>query len=278
MKCPPTARNDRWLLSRGRAYLPADSKQPADLAVFVADPDFPVQIRPFGSRVSLIRTPSASSTPRSTASRRLVRWRSATEGGPGSEEHKFASDVEEIMFDWKPENVFVVEDMQNECVCYINSGYQLNSSGFWESEIFTFMLRSQTWCRFLITSSTEDRIISGASSIDGHMEFLAGGRLVGSVYGSRTFRFDTLSGESVPTSIAWQFTDAGEEQRPKKVKFPLLRAKLTNASFGLHGAQVGEDLDTELLEAGTNGSKTGSVTIENSSKVRIYPRTGHRGQ
>jgi hypothetical protein len=262
-----------FYLAAGRIYLLTPNT--LQIAVFVADPDFPVQIRPFWK--SGFSNPYAlcfvNSTLYGFTSAGAIR--SATEGEPGSEEHRFAADVEEIMSRWLPENVFVVDDQQNECVCYINSGFRLNDNDFYESEVCCFMLRSQTWSYHLITSETEDRIVSGAASVDGHMEFLAGGRLPGATWGVRTFRFDTSNPdapEEVPWMIGFQFTDAGGEQRPKKIKFPLIRAKLTSASFGLHGVEVNEDVDIDTFDAGTAGSKTGSIALPDSANVTWYPQ------
>lgn len=262
-----------FYLAAGRIYLMTPNT--LQIAVFVADPDFPVQIRPFWK--------SGFSNPYALCFVNSILYgftsagaiRSATEGEPGSEEHRFAADVEELMYSWYPWNVFVVDDQQNECVCYINSGFGLNEDGFFESEILCFMLRSQTWSYHLVTSTTEDRIISGAASVNGHLEFLAGGRLAGAVYGVRTFRFDTPNPavpEEVPWKIGFQFTDAGGEQKPKKVKFPLVRGKLTSATFGLHGVEVDEDVDMDVFEAGTAGSKTGSIDLDDTTNVTWYPQ------
>jgi hypothetical protein len=259
-----------FYLAAGRIYLLTPNT--LQIAVFVADPDFPVQTRPFWKSGFL--NPYAVCFVNGTLYGFTSKGptRSATDGEPGSEEFTFAADVAELMLDWKPENVFVCEDLQNQCVNFIHSGFRLNGDNFWETEILSFMLGNQSWCRHLITSSTEDRIVSGVASVDGHMEFLAGGRLPAATFGSRTLRFDGGGGESVPWSIGWQFSDAGEEQRPKSVKHPRIIGKVTDANIGIHGVEVGEDVDVAAFEAGNAGSKTGAVAIVDSTNATWYPQ------
>jgi hypothetical protein len=254
-----------FYLAAGRIYLMTPNT--LQIAVFTADPDFPVQTRPFWKSGFL--NPYAVCFVNGTLYGFTSKGptRSATDGEPGSEEFTFAADVSELMLDWQPENVFVCEDMQNQCINYVHSGYQLNGDGFWETEILSFMLGNQSWCRHLVTSSTEDRIVSGVASVDGHMEFLAGGRLPGSTFGSRTLRFDGGGGDPVPHLIGWQLSDAGEEQRPKQIKHPRVIGKLTAANFGIHGAEVGEEIDIDVFEAGNVGSKTGAIGLASSNGI-----------
>jgi hypothetical protein len=261
-------------MAAGRLYLlTANTLQ---IAAFTSDPDFPVSTRPFWK--TGFRNPYALCF----VNGRLYGFttagpmRSVTDGEEGSEEHAFAADVEEIVKDWKPENVFAVHDPQNECVCYINSGARLNASGYWESDIVPFMLRNERWSLpITITSTTADRIISGAATVNGHMEFLAGGRdslAVGSK-NAKTFRFDQVSGELVNYRIAWQFTDAGVENRPKKVKRPAVRGKITNnGTVGIHGCYIDEEIDMVGLAAGNSTSKTGPIALSDSvAGVRYRP-------
>lgn len=261
-------------MAAGRLYLmTANTLQ---IAVFSSDPDFPVSTRPFWK--SGFRNPYALCF----VNGRLYGFtsagpmRSVSDGEEGSEEHSFAADVEEIMKDWKPENVFTQHDPQNECVCYINSGARRNSDGYWESDIVPFMLRNERWSMpITITDTQADRIISGAATVNGHLEFLAGGR-DGSMFGaynSKTFRFDQVSGETVGYYMVWQLSDAGAESRPKKVKRPAVRGKVTaNGNVGIHGEYIDDEIDMVAIAAGNSGSKTGAVALSNSvSGVRYRP-------
>jgi hypothetical protein len=255
----------------GRLYLmTANTLQ---IAVFTADQDFPVATRPFWK--AGFKNPYAICF----VNGRLYGFtsagatRSVADGEEGSEEHAFAADVEELMKDWKAENVFAVHDPQNECVCYVNSGARQNVDGFWESEIVPFMLRSEEWGpRILFSSEDEDSIISGVATVNGRLEFLMGGRDgSGGVY-TKTYRFDEVSGESVEWALAWQFADGGSEDRPKKLKSPRVIGKLTDATLGIFGAAAGENIDPSVFEAGNAGSKTGAVALTDSSEVEYRPR------
>lgn len=261
-------------MAAGRLYLmTANTLQ---IGVFSSDPDFPVTTRPFWK--SGFRNPYSICF----VNGRLYGFtsagpmRSVGDGEEGSEEHSFATDVEEIMKDWRPEDVFVVHDPQNECICYINSGSRLNENGYWESDIVPFMLRNERWSLpIILTDSSADRIISGAATVNGHLEFLAGGRDsgAGSGYASKTFRFDQVSGELVDWYMVWQLSDAGAENRPKKVKRPAVRGKISDeGTVGIHGEFVDDEIDMDAIAEGNSGSKTGAISLSSSvAGVRYRP-------
>lgn len=267
-------------MAAGRLYLmTANTLQ---IAVFTADQDFPVATRPFWK--AGFRNPYAlcfvngdlygftgNGPTRSSASENV---------GEGSEEHKFAIDVQEIMKDWKPENVFVVEDPKNECVCYVNSGGSKNSSGYWISEIVPFMPGTGEWSMPIVfTSATKDRIITGVATVNGRLEFLMGGRDGGGSMEVKTYRFDEVSGESVPYSQAWSYSDAGSEDRPKKIKNPRVVGKVTSATLGIFGAAAGEDIDITQFATGNSASKTGAIAIDTGTGVeyRVHEEAAING-
>jgi hypothetical protein len=253
-------------MAAGRVYLmTANTLQ---IGAFTSDPDFPVAARPFWK--SGFKNPYALCF----VNGRLYGFtvagptRSVGDGEEGSEEHSFAADIEELTKSWKPENVFVQEDPHNECVCFIHSASRLNSNGFWESEMIPFMLRTERAShKIVITDPTRDMIISGAATVNGHLEFLAGGRNGLGGYDVHTYRFDAASGSPVSYSQGWQFTDGGSEDRPKVVKRPRVTGKITTGSIGIHGCAEDEEIDVDTLEAGNAGSKSGAVTLSPSAGV-----------
>jgi len=251
-------------MAAGRLYLmTANTLQ---IAVFTADADFPVATRPFWK--SGFRNPDALCfvNGRLYGFTSAGAMRSVADGEEGSEEHAFAADVEEIMRGWDASRVSVVHDPQNECVCYVYSGNGLNTSSKYTSIILPFMLRTESWGpQITLSSSSVDMIVSGVATVNGHFEFIAGGT------SQKTYRFDTYSGETVPWSLGWQFTDGGVENRPKKVKHLRVTGKLTAPNFGIHGAASGENIDVAVLEAGNSGSKTGALSLTASSGLEYYP-------
>jgi hypothetical protein len=342
-------------MAAGRLYLmTANTLQ---IAVFTADADFPVATRPFWK--SGFKNPDALCfvNGRLYGFTSAGAMRSVADGEEGSEEHAFAADVEELMKTWDASRVSVIHDPQNECVCYVFSGNNLNKNGKYTSIILPFMLRTESWGpEIVLSSTTDDMIISGVATVNGHFEFIAGGT------SQKTYRFDTYSdvfgnsftfvsaavnpgtgninkivhglmsgqpvylttsgtlplglvanttyyvilvdadnfklattyansqagtaitggtsgtgtqtvhyGDTIPWSIAWQFTDGGVENKPKKVKHLRITGKLSSANFGIHGAASGENIDVTELEAGNLGSKTGSLSLSNATGLEYYP-------
>lgn len=260
-------------MAAGRLYLmTANTLQ---IAVFTADQDFPVATRPFWK--AGFRNPYAlcfvngdlygftgNGPTRSSAGDNIAE---------GSEEHKFALDVQELMKDWKPENVFVVEDPKNECVCYVHTGGTKNDEGFWISEIVPFFPGSGDWSHPIVFSSTtQDRVITGVATVNGRLEFLMGGRDGAGAIEIKTYRFDEVSGESVSYSQAWQFWDGGDEVRPKKIKSPRVVGKITDGTIGIFGAAPGEDIDVSLFADGNSASKTGAIALDSGSGVEYRAR------
>ena len=261
-----------FYLAAGRLYLLTANSLP--IAVFTADNDFPIATRPFWK--SGFRNPYAVCFVQG----RLYGFttagalRSVADGEEGSEEHSFAADVEEITKDWDASRVLVCHDPKNECICFIYGGaYQKN--GFWGSIILPFMLRSESWSLpVYVESATRDLIITGAATVGGNLDFLAGGRNGASGYDVHTYRFDggLDSGETVFWQLAWGFSDEGDENRTKTIKYPAVIGKTTDASLGIFGTFAGEAVDVAALETGNSASKTGAVALVDSSVVERKSR------
>jgi hypothetical protein len=256
-------------MAAGRLYLLTVNSLP--IAVFTADPTFPVATRPFWK--SGFKNPYAICFVNGTlyGFTSSGATRSVEGGDEGSEQHTFAADMEEIMKNWDASRVFVVHDPANECVCFINSGAYKNSSGYWVSECYPYMLRQEAWnMPIIFSATTHDMVVTGAATVNGRMEFLAGGRKSGGTLEVNTYRFDdSFDGEDVAGYVAFQYSDDGVEDRPKKVKGIRITGDLTGASFGIHGTLAGEVIDVPALEAGNSGSKSGAIALTDSTDVTL---------
>jgi len=196
--------------------------------------------------------------------------RSIADGDEGSEEQNFAADIEEISRTWVPNHVLVREDPQNSAVCFFHSADSLNSSGYWTTTIWMYMLKQRAWSLpIVLTSTTRDMIVSGVATVGRYLEFIAGGRVSGGSVEFKTYRFDVVTGEPVPAYAAWQFMDEGEELIDKEVGGLSVKGKLTSATAGVHGAGSGEAISTTILEAGNSGSKSGSIALGTLASVIV---------
>ncbi len=259
-------------MATGRLYLmTANTLQ---IAVFTADVSFPIATRPFWK--------SGFSNPYALcfANYQLFGFtnapiRSPEEGTATDGDKEFAADVKEITYNWHPSRVHVIHDPLNEMVCYVYSAAYKNKNGWWVSIILPLPFDSMGWSMpIIVEDDTRDMVISGVATVNGHFEFVAGGRDGAGGMESRTYRFDggLNPGETVKYYYAPQFSDDGEESRPKVIKYPMIRAKLTNATVGIHGAKANQSVDITTLEDGNAGSLTGAIPLPDSTGVTVYPR------
>lgn len=196
--------------------------------------------------------------------------RSASDGVSGSEEFDFAIDVSEITDTWVAGHVLVAYDPTNNAVCYINSGNELNSSGFWTTEVLMFGLRSDKWIgRVVLSSTTQDSIVSSAAMIGNSLVFLMGGRLANNTTSFGTYVFDSPAGTSVAWRAAAPFSDNGDELRSHTVKRVRVTGKTTSGSLGVFGFQSTEVIDVSLFATGNSASLTGAVSVPNTSAVAL---------
>lgn len=197
--------------------------------------------------------------------------RSPEDGTDANTDRDFALAVKELTYAWHGSRTFVKHDPLNECVCYIYSGAYQNAAGFWVSLILPFMLELNEWSvPIIVSSDTQDMVISGAATVNGHLEFLAGGRDGAGGIEVRTYRFDAGGETVIPYSIAFQFSSGADEYRSKKIKYPRVTGKFTSANIGIHGAEASEVIDVAVLETSNAGSKSGSLPIANSTNITVY--------
>lgn len=194
--------------------------------------------------------------------------RSVTDGTEGSEEFGFAVAIEELIRGLNPGHFLIKLDPQNNAVVLFHSGHSINAEGWWTTRAWMYGLRENKWIGdVLLTSTTGDMIVSSAATVNGKLEFLAGGRQSGGTTVVRTYRWDTPQvpgvGLAVPWYLAWQFSDYGVEDRTKVVKGVHFIGSITGLTFSdhglsIHGAQPGEILDIPALETDPIG-KSGII-------------------
>lgn len=199
-------------------------------------------------------------------------FRSIATGDEGSESHVFASDVEAQTAEWYGGYVFVEHDAKNEEVCFIYSASRLNDEGYWESDIYPYSLRQQAWQPPVVLSSPErDMIVSGVASVNGHLEFTAGGRRSGDTNQYDTWRYDTGSGLAVPWYIAWNYIDNGAEITAKAIRKLRPKGKFTVSNVQVYAVTPDTEIDVADLETGDNPAF--EVLLDSSTEVKQYEVT-----
>lgn len=195
--------------------------------------------------------------------------RSIGEGDEQDASQDWAAPIAEFWQAWVNGHVLVEADPQNDAVCYFESAYSLNSSGFWTTRVWMWGLTAQEWIGdILLTSTTRDMIVSGVARVGNYLDILAGGRLADNSVEVLTYRFEGGSGSAVPWYLAPAFSDSGDEYHAKKVSYPLVTGKLTSATIQFHGNAAGETINVSALEAGT-GAKA-SASLATSTTVTEY--------
>lgn len=196
--------------------------------------------------------------------------RSGADGDVAAQQFDFAVDVAEITDQWNVGHVLVAYDPQNNAVCYIFSANELNASGFWTSEVLMYGLRQQKWIgRVILSSTTQDMVVSSVSMVGNLMYMLAGGRLANDTISIGTYAFDQIAGTSVAWRAAASYSDLGDEMRSHTIKRVRATAKTTSGSLGVFGAQPTEVVDTSLLATGNSASLTGAVALANTAGVAL---------
>lgn len=161
-------------------------------------------------------------------------------------------------------------DPKNQQLCFIASGVEKNTDGYWISRIFPLDLKLNRWMPVIpITNTSRDMIVSGAAVVDNRMEFLAGGRVAGGTYSVGTFRYDEPSGTAIPYYGVFQPSDFGHDSRAKLIKSIKPRGRLTSFNVQIHGTTWDETLTIDWLEDGVN-SVSGNISFSNSTSIKEY--------
>jgi hypothetical protein len=111
--------------------------------------------------------------------------RSIATGDVGGEQFAFAGAVEEITREWHAGYVHAVHDPKNELIVLIYSASHRNDDGFWVSLALPYYLRYGVFGPLIeISKPDRDMIVTGAASVGGKLQFLAGGRGAVDVFSS----------------------------------------------------------------------------------------------
>lgn len=196
--------------------------------------------------------------------------RSVGDGDQIEAERDWAEDVAEIVLGdgstggWNPGQVGTGHDPFDDMVLYIHSADHLNSAGYWTTRILGFGISQNFWVfDGLISSNTQDSIVSGVATVGDRLELLVGGRGAGTPT-VNTVRFD--DGVGTAWMLAPQITDSGVEQRDKVIKSFRAIGKLTEPKYAVYGYGPTEQIDVAAIENGT-GSKTGLKTLTGTASV-----------
>jgi len=196
-------------------------------------------------------------------------FRSIATGDEGNESYEFASDVESQLLNVASGYVLIAHDPKNELIAVFSSAVRKNTGGYWETDVWLYSLTKSDWItKVVLTDNTRDMIVSGAATVNNHLEFLAGGRRSGTTDRVDTFRFDIPSGESVPWYCAWNFVDAGSEMVAKVLRKLRPKGKFTDATIDVYGVSADTNVDVDDLETGLN--PIFSYNLADSTAVKQY--------
>ena len=252
------------IAAAGRLFLLTANR--LQFAAFTGNPLFPVTIRPywrtgFANPYNLAFVNGAlygSTTAGFT--------RSIAEGDQGVEEHQFAADVEELSNTWNRGHVLVAHDPKNEAMCFFYSGAYKNAEGYFVTVCLPFLLNKGFWNPpIVIESTTQDMIVSGVATVNGYLEFLAGGRKSTGGVEVGTYRFDTGSGSAVNWYMTWAFADDGAEQNAKLIKGARVTGRFEDASLGIFGTRSNTDINVTALETDNTASLSGPIALTDAT-------------
>lgn len=93
------------------------------------------------------------------------------------EPNVWAADVEEIMRDWLPGHVLLGYNPLRNFILFYHIFDHLNDAGYWTTRVLGFSLSHNFWAfDRLMTSDTQDQIVSGLTTVGNNLELLVGGR------------------------------------------------------------------------------------------------------
>lgn len=191
--------------------------------------------------------------------------RSSADGEEVVVQKEFAADMQEIISTWIHGQVKVAHDPKNDAICFLHCGDSLNASGYWTTRVLMYGLRQQALIGdVMLSSTTQDMIVSGVATVGNNLDFLAGGRTAAASVSVGWYRFDTGSGSSVAAYLAWAFNGNGMDCQ---IKALTTTGKITSPTAGIHGAGAEEAISTTILEAGNSGSKSGTVSLTTTTDV-----------
>lgn len=103
--------------------------------------------------------------------------RSVGEGDEIEAERDWAADVAEITKNWNPGHTVVGYDPFRDMVVFVHCADHLNEAGFWTSRMLGYGIAQGFWVfDGLLTSDTQDMIVSGIATAADRLEMIIGGR------------------------------------------------------------------------------------------------------
>ncbi len=209
---------------------------------------------------------------------RLYGWthngptRSAMDGEEGSEEFAFGADVKEITQNWNDGKVFVAHSPPDEVVCYIHSADSLNAQGWWETLILPYSLPHEMWMPpIVLTSPTQDMIVSGVATVKNRLYLLAGGRRQNeSLLFFDEYEFnsvDAFQPNTVPYFAAWQYSDGDAEDRAKRITAFRVTGRFQSGKFAVYGEDEDGEIQSEPFEDPAK-SLSGDIDITTGAELR----------
>lgn len=195
---------------------------------------------------------------------------SVTLGAEEISPQSFAADVQSVVDSWVRGQVYVAHDPINDAVCFFHAANDLNDDGFWTTRILVFGLRQNAWIGDVLLSSTaQDMIVSGVTTVGSRLTFLAGGRQADNSTEINTYEFNKVSGDTVEWATSGAFSDNGNELRSHTVKRIRVTYRGQVTTMGVFGYQPTEAINESLLYSGNAASLTGAVSVPAASDVTL---------
>lgn len=196
--------------------------------------------------------------------------RSVAGGDDSSTDVDFALDVEDFVRLWMAGHILVAYDPRNSAVCFFYAAAE-KRSGHWVTICLPFLWRRNVWNPpIIIQRSDRDMIVSGVATIGNDLYFLAGGKVDGGTFSTRTYRFDGGDSEAKAWYAAWNYSDEGQEITPKSIGGISTTGRFTNGELEIHGVQIDGDFDVDsTLKTGYGGTEPEKVlTIGTNANLR----------
>lgn len=198
-------------------------------------------------------------------------FQSIGSGDENTKKYDFGLAVSDITGDWVDGYVLSGNDPTNTQACFFHTAAYKNDQGYWVSEILPYSLNGAWLPKIVLSSPTQDMIVSGIATVDEKLEFLCGGRVSDGSFVSKTYRFAAGNPDlaSMPWYLLWQISDDGLENVSKAIHSVRLTGKFTDPVVQIHGARPGGEISVSDMEDGSN-SISGDIEFANSTDVTRY--------
>jgi hypothetical protein len=182
--------------------------------------------------------------------------------------------VSDIMATWTHAHTLVEHDPDPavNAVCFFHSADSKNNAGYWRTRVLLWGVRQQQWIGDVyLESDTRDMVVCGVAQVDGHLEFLAGGRVSGGSLTIDTFRWNTVASGNIDYYAAWQLTNGGQNTQDNATQAIQVTGKFTNGKAQIHGYSQTEVISLTDIENGTN-SVSGDITLGTQTSPETLER------